>query len=104
MLADDFTSELARELAPDALDRFLRYVQIDTQSAEDPDTFPSTERQLDLLRRLVEELQAMGIEDAALDEHGYVMATIGPDAAAAKVRADRAKWTQLVREAGVRPE
>jgi tripartite-type tricarboxylate transporter receptor subunit TctC len=35
---------------------------------------------------------------------GYVMATIGPDAAAAKVRADRAKWTQLVREAGVKPE
>jgi tripartite-type tricarboxylate transporter receptor subunit TctC len=35
---------------------------------------------------------------------GYVMAAIGPDAAAAKVRADRAKWTQLVREAGVKPE
>jgi len=76
VLADDFTSDLARELAPDALDRFLRYIQIDTQSAEDPDTFPSTERQLDLSRRLVEELHAMGIEDAGLDEHGYVMATV----------------------------
>ncbi len=49
---------------------------IDTQSAEDSDSYPSTPGQLDLLRLLVEELQALGLADATIDEHGYVMATI----------------------------
>jgi tripeptide aminopeptidase len=58
------------------LDRFLRYVVIDTQSDPESTTIPSTEKQKDLGRLLVEELIAMGITDAALDEHGYVYATI----------------------------
>lgn len=57
-------------------DRFLRYVQIDTQSDPDSPTCPSTEKQKDLGRVLVEDLLAMGIADAHLDEHGYVYATI----------------------------
>lgn len=58
------------------MDRFLRYVKIDTQSDPASATFPSTEKQKDLGRLLVAELQAMGIGDAHLDEHGYVYATV----------------------------
>jgi tripeptide aminopeptidase len=57
-------------------ERFLRYVQIDTQSDPHSDTFPSTEKQKDLSRLLVQELQQMGIADAVMDEYGYVYATI----------------------------
>ena len=59
-----------------ALDRFLRYVKIDTQSAEDMPQVPSTSKQLDLARLLLKELKAMGVKRATLDAHGYVMATI----------------------------
>ena len=59
-----------------AQERFLRYVQIDTQSDPNSPSTPSTEKQKDLSRLLVEELLAMGISDAHLDEHGYVYATI----------------------------
>lgn len=59
-----------------ALERFLRYVQIDTQSDPNSPTQPSTEKQKDLSRLLVEELTAIGITDAELDEYGYVYATI----------------------------
>jgi tripeptide aminopeptidase len=59
-----------------ALERFLRYVVVDTRSDERSITFPSTPGQLTLLRQLVEELKALGIDDASMDEHGYVMATI----------------------------
>jgi len=59
-----------------AAERFLRYVQIDTQSDPHSTHFPSTEKQKDLSRLLVEELLQMGIEDAHLDEHGYVYATV----------------------------
>src|SRR5205085_1682195 len=58
------------------LDRFLRYVQYDTQSHEQSTTYPSTDTQLVLLRDLVAELKAIGLADAAIDEHGYVTATI----------------------------
>ena len=58
------------------LDRFLRYVVIDTQSAEDSLTYPSTAKQYELLRLLVEELRAVGATDVELDQHGYVFATI----------------------------
>ena len=58
------------------LERFLRYVAYDTQAREDSTTYPSTPGQLVLLGDLVTELQAMGIADAAMDAHGYVMATI----------------------------
>ena len=59
-----------------AAERFLRYVQIDTQSDPQSDTQPTTEKQKDLSRLLVSELQEMGITDAAMDEFGYVYATI----------------------------
>src|SRR5829696_8727225 len=71
-----YTSELAEALAPDVLDRFLRYVGIDTQSARDRDGSPSTPGQLDLSRMLVDELKAIGLEDVALDDNGYVFATL----------------------------
>jgi tripeptide aminopeptidase len=58
------------------LDRFLRYVRYDTQSNEESTTYPSTEKQLVLLRDLVAELKAIGVDDAAIDQHGYVTATI----------------------------
>ena len=58
------------------LDRFLRYVQYDTQADENSTTYPSTEKQLVLLRDLAAELRAIGLRDAAIDEHGYVTATI----------------------------
>jgi tripeptide aminopeptidase len=57
-------------------ERFLRYVKIDTQSDPASPTCPSTEKQKNLGRVLVEELKAIGIADAELDEHGYVYATI----------------------------
>ncbi|MGZ8632954.1 MAG: peptidase T [Solirubrobacteraceae bacterium] len=71
-----FTSPLAETLAPDLLDRFLRYVRIDTQSARERTQSPSTPGQLDLARLLVDELRAIGLSDAALDDNGYVMATL----------------------------
>lgn len=58
------------------LDRFLRYVKIDTQSDPFSPTCPSTDKQKDLSNILVRELQEMGITDAHLDEHGYVYATL----------------------------
>ena len=58
------------------LERFLRYVVIDTQSDPASPTCPSTEKQKDLGRLLAKELQELGCKDAHLDEHGYVYATI----------------------------
>jgi tripeptide aminopeptidase len=67
---------LAALLAEDAAERFLRYVRIDTQSDEESNTYPSTEKQLDLLRLLRDELEQAGLADASIDEHGYVTATL----------------------------
>lgn len=58
------------------LNRFLKYVKIDTQSDPSSTTFPSTAKQKNLGRILVEELLEMGLSDAEMDEHGYVYATI----------------------------
>ena len=58
------------------LDRFVRYVKIDTQSSGTSTSYPSTEKQKDLLRVLVDDLKAAGLDDAAMDEWGYVMATL----------------------------
>src|SRR5215467_13095577 len=57
-------------------DRFLKYVQVDTQSDPQSESIPSTEKQKNLSRILVQELQELGIRDAHLDEWGYVYATI----------------------------
>lgn len=67
------------------LDRFLRYVAVDTQSNEESESQPSTEKQWNLLRMLCAELNAMGVE-ATLDEYGYVMGSI-PSNVEAKVPA-----------------
>ena len=58
-----YSSPLAAELADGVLERFLRYVRIDTQADEDSTTYPSTAKQLDLSRLLVDELRAIGIEE-----------------------------------------
>jgi tripeptide aminopeptidase len=71
-----FSSPLAAELADDVLDRFLRYVRVDTQSSFASESYPSTASQLDLSRLLLEELRGLGLEDAELTEHGYVLATL----------------------------
>ena len=62
----------------EVLERFLRYVRYNTQSDERSSTYPSTSTQLALLRDLANELVDIGLSDAMLDEHGYVMATIPP--------------------------
>ncbi len=77
-MATDTHAALAAQLADDAAERFLRYVRIDTQSDEDSETYPSTAKQLELLRLLLEELKELGLEDAAIDDHGYVTATLPP--------------------------
>jgi tripeptide aminopeptidase len=71
-----FTSALAESLAGDVLDRFLRYARVDTQSARGRTGSPSTPGQLDLARMLVDELAEAGLADAALDDNGYVTATL----------------------------
>jgi tripeptide aminopeptidase len=71
-----FTSPLAEQLSEDVLDRFLRYVRVDTRSALDRSQSPSTPGQLDLARILVDELRAAGLADAELDDNGYVYATL----------------------------
>ena len=58
------------------LERFKRYVQIDTRSEEDSETYPSTKKQWDLINLLTEELKALGVSDAAADDYGYVTGTI----------------------------
>ena len=67
---------LAAELADDVLERFLRYVRIDTQSAAGVDASPSTDKQLDLSRLLRDELEEIGLENVTLDEHGYVYGSL----------------------------
>jgi tripeptide aminopeptidase len=57
-------------------ERLMRYVQIDTQSDPNSDSFPSTEKQKDLSRLLQQELLAIGLEDVSMDANGYVIATI----------------------------
>jgi tripeptide aminopeptidase len=61
---------------PGVAQRFLRYVSYDTQSSETSETYPSTEKQKVLSQLLVDELRALGLTDAAMDDHGYVMATV----------------------------
>ncbi len=72
-----FTSELAAAVAEDTLARLERYARVDTQSARDQDgARPSTPGQFELAQLLVSELQELGLDDAAVDEHAYVMGTL----------------------------
>ncbi|WP_439555712.1 peptidase T [Dyadobacter sp.] len=67
------------------LERFLRYVQIDTQSDPESESFPSTAKQRDLSNLLAVELLEIGVSDAHVDEHGYVYATIPSNSAKTNV-------------------
>ena len=58
------------------VERFLRYVSVDTQSDPQSETFPSTAKQLTLLNLLLEEMLALGLSDAEIDPHGYVTGTV----------------------------
>jgi tripeptide aminopeptidase len=58
------------------IERFLRYIKIDTESDRKSDTFPSTLKQLNLAKLLEKELKELGLEDATVDKYGYVTATL----------------------------
>ena len=66
------------------LDKFLRYISIDTASDDQSESQPSTAKQLNLSKLLVQELKEMGVDNAILDEYGYVMATIPSNLPAGK--------------------
>jgi tripeptide aminopeptidase len=72
-------------MSDDLLSRFLRYVQIDTQSDETSNTFPSTPGQLVLLEMLKHELSELGASDVEMTKHGYVMASIPANTRKARV-------------------
>ncbi|MFL5843301.1 MAG: peptidase T [Solirubrobacteraceae bacterium] len=74
-----FSSPLAQELAEDVLERFLRYIRIDTKSQLDRTGSPSTPGQLELGRLLVAELTEIGLQDIEHDDNGYVFATLPGD-------------------------
>ena len=57
-------------------ERFLKYVAIDTRSDENSESFPSTDKQWNLLNALVEEMRLLGLEDVSIDKYGYAMGTI----------------------------
>ncbi|MCP4293556.1 MAG: peptidase T [bacterium] len=61
---------------PTLVDRFVSYCKVHTTSCEESDTYPSTERQFDLAKILVNELKALGLQDAAVDDNCYVTATL----------------------------
>jgi tripeptide aminopeptidase len=71
-----YSSVLAAELAEPTLARFVRYAAVDTRSDPHSDRVPSTPGQLELLRQLVDELHALGVEDAELLDRGYVVARV----------------------------
>jgi tripeptide aminopeptidase len=79
-----FASPLAEELAGDVRERFLRYTRVDTQGAYRVSQRPSTEKQLDLSRMLVDELREIGLADAELTENATVFASL-PGAVGAPV-------------------
>ena len=64
------------------LERFLRYVKIDTESDRDSETYPSSAKQLDLLRLLADELRQIGLSEVRMDQYGYVTATLEATASA----------------------
>ena len=71
-----WTSPLAEALAPELLERFVRYARVNTQAASPRAQSPSTPGQLELGRALVEELTALGLQEARMDANGYVTASL----------------------------
>jgi tripeptide aminopeptidase len=99
-----FASPLAEELANEVLERFLRYVQVDTQAAYRTARRPSTEKQLELSRMLVDDLRALGLEDATLTEGAAVFAGLpGTNGAPVLGLIAHVDTTPDVLGAGVRP-
>jgi tripeptide aminopeptidase len=99
-----FVSPLAEELADDVLARFLRYVRVDTQAAYRVQERPSTAKQLDLSRVLVDELLELGLSDAELTESATVFATLpGTTGGAVLGLLAHVDTTPEVAGAGVRP-
>jgi tripeptide aminopeptidase len=99
-----FAGPLAEELAGDVLERFLRYVRIDTQAAYRVPQRPSTEKQLDLSRLLVDELLALGLDDARLAGGSTVFASLaGTEGAPAVGLIAHVDTTPDVTGAGVEP-
>jgi tripeptide aminopeptidase len=99
-----FANGLAAELADDVLERFLRYVRIDTQAAYRAQQRPSTTKQLDLSRLLVEELRDLGLEDVELTPNSTVLATVrGLDGAPSVGFIAHVDTTPDVSGAGVSP-
>jgi tripeptide aminopeptidase len=78
-------ARVTADLEADVLDRFLRYVRVDTQSDHFSRTFPSTPGQIDLSRLLAAELRELGLGDVELTEHGYVYASLPGDPGAPAV-------------------
>ena len=58
------------------IDRFIRYVKVDSQSDPESTTTPSTEKQWDIAHLLVDELKAIGLQEVEIDQYGYIMATL----------------------------
>jgi tripeptide aminopeptidase len=99
-----FASPLAEELAGEVLERFLRYVQVDTQAAYRTARRPSTEKQLELSRMLVDELRELGLQDARLTEGAAVFAGLpGTDGAPVVGLIAHVDTTPDVLGAGVKP-
>ncbi len=67
---------IIRDMKASILERFLKYVQIDTQSDEDSETYPSTQKQFNLARLLEKELNELRLENVEVDQYGYVTATL----------------------------
>jgi tripeptide aminopeptidase len=99
-----YSSPLAEELAPEVLERFLRYVRIDTQGAYRMPRRPSTDKQLDLSRLLLEELRELGLEDVHLTDGSAVFASLpGADSAPVVGLIAHVDTTPDVTGAGVAP-
>ena len=58
------------------IDRFIRYVKVDSQSDPESTTTPSTQKQWDIIHLLVDELKEIGLSEVSVDEYGYIMATL----------------------------
>jgi len=93
---------MSQQDLPGVARKFLRYVRIDTQSDRDSPTTPSTIKQKDLGRLLVEELKAMGIAGAGMDRHGYVYA--GLDSTLAEAEAAATPALALVAHVDTSPD
>jgi len=93
------------DIRQEVLDRFLRYVKIDTQSKEGvEDRYPSTEKQLDLARLLVDELTQIGLSDIQLDKNGYVTASLEENIPAGTAAADKLPTIGLLAHLDTYPE